>query len=150
MAKKSKEPKADWTPVRRGLIYCSPSCGGKCTFADYADCVQRGKRMRASMRVPQDWEVRVSENLGWFVSLEHVASNGLLTVSESGRKATGRYFAMLSLENPHCGDMRWTDTEEESSSPQEAVDCTLGRAREIIKKEVRQFTRVAGDAILWA
>ncbi len=57
----------NWNPVRHGKIYCSPSCGHGCTFAQY----QRVKKTAEKLanRLGEGWTIRVHENLGWFGSV---------------------------------------------------------------------------------
>lgn len=63
------EPKPNWTPIRRGEYYCSPSCGCNCTLAEYELANMRAERLAARMNQQQggfsDWSVRVWENDGW-------------------------------------------------------------------------------------
>jgi hypothetical protein len=52
-----------WKAIRRGSIYCSPACGGGCTYAAY----QKACRDAAALakRMGNGWTPRVHENLGW-------------------------------------------------------------------------------------
>jgi hypothetical protein len=61
MNMESKEQ--DWTPVRRGTIYCSPACGKGCTHYEY-ERVQHLARELAD-RLGVGWARYVWENLGW-------------------------------------------------------------------------------------
>lgn len=53
-----------WKPVRSGPQYCSPACGGRCTWAAF----QKAKRAAAALQkaLGPGWEPRVWENLGWY------------------------------------------------------------------------------------
>lgn len=59
----------NWTPVRKGKIYCSTSCGGKCTFAAFSAATENAARL-ASLLGP-GWTPHVWENLGWHYSAEN-------------------------------------------------------------------------------
>src|SRR5689334_189842 len=69
-------PKQDWTPVRDGPVYCSPSCGGRekfgCTWAAYneARASAAALRRRLEKATGPGWTVRVHENLGWHYAVE--------------------------------------------------------------------------------
>ena len=54
----------DWTPVLDGPIYCSPSCGGKCTLAAYEQANKDAAAM--ALRLGAPWQPCVTENLGWY------------------------------------------------------------------------------------
>lgn len=64
---KARDKSKDWVPVRRGLDYCSPACGGRCTFEEYllskakADALAR----EANHFVGGTWISELHENLGW-------------------------------------------------------------------------------------
>jgi hypothetical protein len=52
-----------WTPVRRGHIYCSPRCGGDCTYAKFQLATNEANRIANLMG--KGWTPDVHENLGW-------------------------------------------------------------------------------------
>lgn len=56
-----------WTPVRRGAIYCSPACGGGCTWAAFQEAT--GNADALAKRIGGGWKPRVWENLGWHYSV---------------------------------------------------------------------------------
>ncbi len=56
-------PKQDWTPRRRGAIYCSPACGGNCTYADYLAAIKASHKLAAGCGA--GYTAHVWENLGW-------------------------------------------------------------------------------------
>ena len=101
--------------------------------------------MKASMRKPRLWRVRVHENLGWFVGLEHIPSGGLLTVSPSYDQKPV-YGAMLSLTSPHCGDCRWTDVKS-FKSPQAAVDHVVKLAGDVLRAESIGFSAITAGLL---
>lgn len=53
----------NWTPVRRGHLYCSPSCGGGCTHEAYLTAKLKAERL--ARQCGNGWKPRVWENLGW-------------------------------------------------------------------------------------
>jgi len=71
-----------WLPVRNGMIYCSPACGGHCTLAAWELAWSRGRALAARLGV--GWNAVVWENLGWH--FKAVDRTGLLKVhlQESG------------------------------------------------------------------
>lgn len=104
---------------------------------------QLGAKMRKQMRDPKQWQIRVHQNLGWFVKLVHKPSDGLLTVApEYAGKPI--YTAMLSLSTPLCGDYRWTDSQR-FDNPQDAVDYMVDRARHTLQSEWQAFKLIAGE-----
>ncbi len=59
---KRKVPK-QWTPVKRGLIYCSPACGNKCTYAEFQKRKKEGVAL--AKKLGKGWSYTVWENSGW-------------------------------------------------------------------------------------
>lgn len=53
----------DWTPVRRGRVYCSPACGRGCTHAEFMTATRKAKAL--VKRLGAGWKPCVWENLGW-------------------------------------------------------------------------------------
>lgn len=65
-----------WTPVRRGERYCSPACGGGCTFAAFEEATKAACNLLAECStLPGTWRFRVWENLGWHFSVNN--GNGI-------------------------------------------------------------------------
>lgn len=58
----------NWTPVRNGLIFCSPACGGNCTITAYDQANREANALAA--RMGKGWKPRVWENLGWHYSVK--------------------------------------------------------------------------------
>lgn len=56
-----------WTPVRRGAIFCSPGCGGGCTWEAKVHADIKGKWLANVLNDSWGgvWVPRVHENLGW-------------------------------------------------------------------------------------
>lgn len=69
-----------WKARRSGPLYCSPACGGKCTWAAYT----RANASAAALakRLGIGWKPRVWENLGWHY--EVLDSSKILRVSRYG------------------------------------------------------------------
>lgn len=122
--------KLSWKARRRGRIYCAPACGAGCLYAQYQEQVQLGKKMRLSMYNPKQWRASVRENLHWYVCLEHVPTNGFLTVWVYG----ARYAALLSLDMSHAGDMDWSD-HRSFRTPQAAVNHIVTLANTVMAKK---------------
>ena len=78
-----RDPKG-WTPVRKGVVYCSPLCGFKCKWADFQRATREAKKLAKLMNnnkghphSPYHWYPHVWENWGnWHykVSIPDVVS----------------------------------------------------------------------------
>jgi len=116
-----------WTPRRgrdRGLdLYCSPRCGGGCTWAAYKAAHRDGDQL--ARRLGAGWSVVVWENLGWHY--QAVSPCGRFKVScDPGNGYRGSTFtAFLGDADGHSGG-RWAQT---ADSPEEAI---LAVAREAV------------------
>jgi len=71
-----------WSPVRKGNIYCSPGCGGGCTWEAYEAAVAHASEL--CERLGEGFEPRVWENLGWH--FEAVAHDRRIRVRDYGYK----------------------------------------------------------------
>ncbi len=100
-----------WTPVREGGVYCSPACGGRCTFAKYQ--LARKKALALASRLGPSWKALISENLGWHWKVR----SGVCEVIEGSNKSFVAYF------NGPTQFMGFGDTAEK------AVRQALGNAR---------------------
>jgi hypothetical protein len=60
----------DWTPVRKGSIYCSPACGARCTYKDFQLANRKAEALLARMKTG-GWKADVWENMGWHYALRH-------------------------------------------------------------------------------
>lgn len=56
-------PRFDWTAVRDGDLYCSPACGGRCTFAAFEAATREADEL--VRQLGPKWTAQVWENLGW-------------------------------------------------------------------------------------
>lgn len=98
-----------WIPKRRGKIYCSPACGGGCTYAEYLSA--KTKAAKLVKRLGRGWKPRVWENLGWHYQ---AVKGDVLSVSELRRDCYHAYFV--------CGVF-------DGRTPQLAVSRALAHAR---------------------
>lgn len=73
--------KRDWTPSRRGAVYCSPACGGKCTWAAYQKAKKRSDELAAQLGF--GWKGEVWENLGWHFKVTYRLPDGWLNIREN-------------------------------------------------------------------
>lgn len=73
-----------WTPRRRGKVYCSPACGGGCTWADYRRASRRAEDLAVALG--PGWSAVVWENLGWFWK----AANGNAEVRPEGDRFSAK------------------------------------------------------------
>jgi hypothetical protein len=77
-----------WKARRRGDLYCSPACGGACTWAAYTKA--KAEAVALTKRLGPGWKSRVWENLGWHYEARD--SSGLISVSCRG----GTYTAIFN------------------------------------------------------
>lgn len=57
------------TPVRKGLKYCSPMCGGGCLWSDYQAAVKKAAELATELGPL--WAPHVWENMGWHYRAEY-------------------------------------------------------------------------------
>lgn len=87
--------KLSWKPVRRGPFYCSPACGGGCTWAAYQRAWKDARACRKRM-LSKGWKIRVWENLGWHWGIH----KGALSVYPS---EGGVFHCMMGERIPSTG-----------------------------------------------
>ena len=80
----------NWTPVRRGGIYCSPACGYGCKHAAFLKAERDAKKLAAQLG--PEWKPHVWENLGWHY---RVTMNGIDIDVSPPRGARDLYSACL-------------------------------------------------------
>ncbi len=119
----------NWEPIRKGEIYCSPSCGGKCTWSAFKRAHANGKAL--AKRLGNGWKVRVWENLGWHWEV----TNKVLRVSRSDNS----YSCMIE---PHYA---WFGYPKHASTPESAIKATV----EMVKHEIDAVVKIR-DAMLKA
>lgn len=64
----ARPKKLSWTPVRRGKVYCSPACGGDCTWAAHYSATRNAAAL--AKRCGPAFKPVVWENLGWHYRAE--------------------------------------------------------------------------------
>lgn len=90
----------DWNPIRNGDIYCSPACGGGCTFAAYENAHKLANSLAKRLSSPRaTWTTYVHENLGWHYSV--ISPCGRIMVSED--RGSPRYSALFGEPFSHMG-----------------------------------------------
>ncbi len=80
-----------WEPVRRGTVYCSPRCGGNCTWAAHQKAHKDAEAL--ARRMGEGWEPDVWENLGWHWRVK----KGVATIYGPDRHRK-EYSAWLSVD----------------------------------------------------
>jgi len=116
--------KRDWTPVRRGNIYCSPACGGgaaTCTVARYRDAHEAAEETARDLG--PGWKPVVMENLGWHASV--VSPCGRVSIHIPRRPRDGQYLAFLGPKKLQPAG-KWA---EHGRTPREAIENVLRAAR---------------------
>jgi hypothetical protein len=81
----------DWTPVKKGNIYCSPTCGRGCTMSEFNRATKAAEALVKSLG--KGWEPRVWENLGW-----HYAVDKQFTSIHPPHPSGGKYTAYLNAK----------------------------------------------------
>lgn len=107
-----------WTPVRKGDIYCSPGCGGDCTYEDYLKAQLNAEKL--ARKLGPRWKPDVWENLGWHCRA--ISSNGAIKVYPSLGDKTYTAFAG---EADFPGG-KWA---ESGSTPKKAVQNVIAKVR---------------------
>ena len=64
--REAKELAEQWTPVRKGTLYCSPGCGRGCSWAEHQEAKKKAEAL--AQRLGPGWRPVVHENLGWHYS----------------------------------------------------------------------------------
>lgn len=126
--KTQEETDPRWTPVRRGHIYCSPACGGKCTWANYQKAVKDSAALAKSLG--KGWTTNVTENLGWHWDVQ----------SPCGHLRVSGPYACRDENSFHAfvgdvGDWGTGDFSEHGNTPKEAM-------RKVIRTAKRAASRL--------
>lgn len=92
-----------WSPIRRGITYCSPGCGGGCTHAAFVQATADAEAL--AKRLGPSWVPHVWENLGWHYEAKlEVAKDFTLRIMRS--RNDSEYHALLGDSG---GEMHWTE-----------------------------------------
>ncbi len=114
----SKEVARDWTPKKRGEIYCAPACGRGCTWTEYEEATIAATDLSTELGDP--WKPRVWENLGWHYEVRRPH----LSVSPISR-AGSAFHAFLSRDPDGPGG-HWVGN---GATAPEAVQAVLRLAK---------------------
>lgn len=116
-----KKQVPDWTPRRMqpGDLYCSPACGGRCTWAAY----QKAKKDANALarKLGKGWVPKVWENLGWWYKAQ--TEDGLMKVHPSTNHGTVCGYTAYFGEGESGGT--WASQEK---TPEKALEDVLARA----------------------
>lgn len=133
------------TPVRQGDRYCSPSCGGGCTWKEYQQAVRDADQLVKQLR-GEGWKPVVWENLGWHFQ----AVSGPVQVYGDRRGPGGklRYSCMISdKEEGSGGSSIWTNQDARSyADPNDAVEVEFLAAAKAAIGVVRAVSAAAKAA----
>lgn len=131
IAKRREKPtwtKRDWTPIRRGDVYCSPACGGgatTCSVKAYEHAVDVANE--AARDLGKGWRTRVDENLGWHAAVGSPCKRIWISLPtrpfEAGLPMP--YTAFLGPPREHSGG-KWA---VHGRTPREAIENVLRAAR---------------------
>jgi hypothetical protein len=119
----------DWTPVKRGGIYCSPACGMGCTTEMYNKAMKDADALckRAAKEVGGEWVPDVWENLGWHYAI--TLKGGDITIHT--RKLNGKVVSYWVGSHRSGTPIHMSIKSDEELSLKEMVDLQL----KIIKAE---------------
>ena len=91
-----KQSNMDWTPIRRGGIYCSPLCGGGCTYAAFVKAIKDGDIL--ATQCGPGYTRHVHENLGWHFGA--ISPCRRMFVTKGGTRA---FTAYLGAKDSYSG-----------------------------------------------
>lgn len=122
-AAKQAEHDKGWTPRRRGEIYCSPRCGGKCTHAAFEAAHRKANAL--CKRLGAGWEPCVWENLGWHFS----AQKGVATLRVNEYRLKGKVTTHYTV---YFNSIQ--QTVETADTPEDALR-SVGRTLALVGKD---------------
>ena len=84
----------DWTPVRNGEYYCSPACGGHCTYEAFEQATKNAEALAelCTKEIGGVWKTRVHENLGWHWHVYQEDTN--IAIYKDGYKSEEDYYTV--------------------------------------------------------
>lgn len=118
-------------PVRRGLAYCSPGCGGGpvvCSVVRYQNVKSAVERVCRDLG--SGWTGELHHNLGWHGHVGSPCGRVWLSIDfdlnrdPSSNTITG-YHAFLGPPRAHGGSGKWA---EDGNTPRKAIEAVLARA----------------------
>jgi len=122
-----------WTPVRRGSIYCSPACGGDCTFDAYQVALKNAAKLAECLG--PDWRGDVWENLGWHYRALSACKRIKVNPNHWGGKNPESYSAFLGA--PDFPGGKWAVS---GKTPEEAVKLVIAYAKKDVGAYVDLIT----------
>ena len=114
----------DWDPVRHGDTYCSPACGGGCTWKSYQLAKKRAQELADYMG--SGWTPKVWENMGW----HYEARSTCERLRVKPLLSTPGYHAFLNEPGKLPGG-RWVG---DGDTPEQAVKNAIREARREYQK----------------
>lgn len=88
-----------WTPIKNGEEYCSPLCGGKCTYSAYLRAIENGDKLAS--QAGKGYTRVVRENVGWHFSA--IDSSGHMKVYRDGNRNYSALFGGLGPGGIYTG-----------------------------------------------
>lgn len=131
----TKTRKLSWKPVRRADgSYCSPACGGGCTWAANQEAHRQAKAL--AEKLGPDWIPRVWENLGWHYSA--VSSNRKLKVHPNKFRGEIKSYTAFFGEMDDCGGT-WTARD---ADPRKAVQAVIREAKDDVMNTLQMLLEI--------
>jgi hypothetical protein len=119
----NKQHAYPWTPLARGLLYCSPACGAGCTRAAFDRAVRRGDAL--AKRLGPGWTSHVWENMGWFYMARSACGRWRVSPVTYGGKRKGYIAGVGEADSPGC---RWRHQYGATAEAALAAAMTAARA----------------------
>lgn len=121
-----------WKPRLRGLIYCSPGCGGDCKRADYERAKENAAKL-ATLLGP-GWKPSVWENLGWHFAAQHVSGNANVHPSYPAKLFNGPATAFLNFPG--------RQTLGKGPTPQAALRAAIEELNRVLEEQENALAEV--------
>lgn len=120
-----------WDPVHQGAEYCSPACGGKCTWAAYQEAQKNAKAL--ALLLGKGWVPRVWENLGWHWAAQ--TTDGLMKVYPDTNGYRGKVYSYTAFFGEGTGGQWATHGDD----PESAVAAVFDQ----VQKEIERITKLS-------
>src|SRR4030042_5792890 len=88
----------NWKPVRTGNKYCSPACGGGCTWQAKQKAESEAKKLVT--KLGPNWVSKVWENLGWWYAAISIDGTMKVHPSTNERGKVISYTAFFGGKGP--------------------------------------------------